>query len=884
MVSHKMLLKLMLGLALLLIVGKVFAGLLQKKSVPADPLVSDAFAQLRFLEDSVAQDHDIVRLSGYPAGGVRYIPANKTFIIPTSLRFEAWVNLWRVNASGVVVDTFSPDGEYEGNLPASGIFFRKENYIDWAFSGDKLPKSYVQTLAAKSLGKAKTAEVLAQAKQIVWTKKTYYEQIYRGLRETDEFQYFIKGSGGWSILISPEALSSADFPALKFALKDGFVNEYLGPDLGVNMVAPATFDVSNSDSPIRLLAFKKQGESKSGFMDINSSAWVGDYGLGHFQLSAGNERVDFKSFHRVLKNGVEGGRNEPDMNYYALDKLLPIKNLPSGNNVLLGNKLIFLVLHTGRAPSRDDVELGSYIIRHKASAAASDLTLSEQNFVENTKNKHLLGASVTGLEDVQSNVYWMTYFNGESEAFGVPNTLAHPIAARSIPMELRGSFELPVNPKAKVSDADGKHKNKATDNKYYSFALNINDQYFEWSDVSNIHYALHFDYMELEKVINDLSKNNEAINIGLNFNFLPGGVELSVILSNSSQSHRLKNVRFASVAGQERPKADALFIFDQTLIGARDAIANEYKPYGVEGPPAEHIAPALVRIRKIVDASEYPSKLSSSVVDASWFLLNGAIAAKDEQLKLAVVNNYVVHLFPKLGDAPPSADFIQRAVNIGLETNNDELLSNINKAFFSPQTTVNYAKNQWLLEDKMLEQAFKMAIYNLAYADNYSWLAAKVSTNNMNIEQLSPDIANHYTKLLIKSIKEKKFDTATNLSDSFMDVIYPSIGYSEKTTDIVSNIIVMGIVTKNEVLLERVMSKFVNNKDYNKGNNHILYYNVACYYALRGDKENMLAAIKSAIEYGHDTDPFTKDSDFHLFKHDADFLAVLEAKARVVNQ
>ena len=866
-----MLLKLLLGLVLVLLVGRVSAGLFQKKSEKPDAQGSNPFPQLNFLEDSVANEYDIFRLSGYPAGNIRHIPYNNTFIIPTSLRFNAWVNLWRVNSRGIVVDSFSPDGEYEGNLPASGIFFRKENYIDWAFTGDKSPKRYLQTFNAKSLGKEKIAEILAQAKQIVWTKEIYYEQVYRGSIETDEFQYFLKMPGGWSILLSPVELSIEEFPPLKFALRDSFSNEYQGPPLGINIVEPTMFDVKSPESPIRLVEFKKLGESKSGFMDINSSAWVGDYGLGHFQLVANTEVIDFKSFHRVLKNGTEGGHDEPDMTYYGADKL----NSDSA--------LAFLILNTGRAPSRDDVELGSYIIRNKITAEAiSKLASSERSFVENTQKKYQLGISVKGLEAVQSNVYWMTYFNGKSESLANPNTWIYPVDTRSIPMEVRGSFELPVNPKKKSLDDTGGKKNRDTsqDNKYYSFALKLNEQYFTWSDVSNIHYALHFDYMEVEKILRDLSKTNEAINVALHFSFVPGGVELHVVLSNSSASYRLKHVRFASVASQEMSKSESLFIFDQKLIEARDAIAKEHKPYGLEGPPAESIPAALMRIRKIVDESEYPSKLSSSVVDASWFLLNGAISAKDEQLKLDVVNNYVLNLFPKMDDVAPSADFIRRAVDLGIDTNNDALLSNVNNAFFSPKTKVNYDKNQWLLEDKMLNQSFKTALFNLAYAENYIWLSSKVFANNMNIEKLSPEIANHYSKLLLKSLNEKKLDMATKLSESFIELIYPTIGYSEKSTDVVSSIIVTGAVTKNEKLLERVMSKFVNNQNYNKGNNNILYYNLACYYALRGDKANMLSAIKSSIEYGHDTVSFTKDSDFDVFKNDADFLAALEPKAK----
>lgn len=865
--TNKMLLKIIVGLVLLLVFGKAFAGLFHKKSGKAEAQDTSPLQQLAFLENATANDHEILRLSGYPAGSIHFIPSNNSFIIPTSLRFNAWVNLWRINPDGLVVDSFSPDGEYEGTLPSSGIFFRKENYIDWAFTGDKLPKHYVKTLDAQLLGKEKTAAVLAQAQQIVWKSKTYYEQIYRGSKETPEFQYFLKTSDGWSILLSPDELTLADYPPLKFALREGLLKEYQGPDLGIKIIDSTAFDVKSPESPIQLLLFKKIGESKSGFMDINGSAWMGDYGLGHFQLRADNDAIEFKSFHRILKSGVAEGKDSPDMNFYDLKKTLSVSNLR------------LLILNTGRAPTRDDIELGSYIIRKKiAEGMVSKLTHPEQSFVESSQKKLPFNVNIKGLEAVESNLYWFTYFNGKSESFGQANTWTIAAAPRSIPMEVRGSFELPAKPEKNInsdkSEKDKKAKNNKPDNKYYSFALKLNDQYFRWSDVSNIHYALHFDYLELEKAVRELHKSEETINVTLNFNFVPDGVELSVLLSNATKSIALQNVRFASVASQEMSKENALFIFDQKMINALSMIRSVYKPYGLEGPPAEKIPAALALIRQVVNESEYPEQFGNAVKDASWFLLNGAKSAKDTQLQLDVINNFVMNLFPKTDVSPGLVDFIQRAVDLGMAVSNEELIGNINNSFFNPKTTINYDKNQWLLERGMLDQSFKTAMFNSIHTDNYIWLSSKVFANNMDIKRLSPIIANHYTKLLIKSLQEKNYDLATKLSDKYIDSIYATIGYSEKSTDVISNIIVAGAVTNNEKLLDRVMSQFINNPNYDKGGNNVLYYNLACYYAVRGDKTNMLSAIKSSIEFGHNTAAFVNDSDFQSFKSDPEFVAI----------
>ncbi len=294
-----MLLKVVIGLVLLLIIGKSVAGIVQKKSLSKIP----------FLEHSAVQEYEIVRISGYHAGAVHYIKTSNTFIIPTSHLFESWINLWRINADGLVIDSFTPDEKYEGNLPASGIFFRKENYIDWVFTGDKLPKPYIKVLDARTLNKKQITELLAQSSQIVWADEIYYEQIYHGSKQINEFHYFLKSLKGWSILISPEKLTTEEFPVLDSALGEGFPSDYHGPDLGLSTINPDAFNVANPESPLRLIFFKKQGKSTSGWKDLNSHAWEGYYGYGHFQLNIDNEIINFKSFHRVLKHRLtDAGR------------------------------------------------------------------------------------------------------------------------------------------------------------------------------------------------------------------------------------------------------------------------------------------------------------------------------------------------------------------------------------------------------------------------------------------------------------------------------------------------------------------------------------------------------------------------------------------------
>lgn len=56
----------------------------------------------------------------------------------------------------------------------------------------------------------------------------------------------------------------------------------------------------------------------------------------------------------------------------------------------------------------------------------------------------------------------------------------------------------------------------------------------------------------------------------------------------------------------------------------------------------------------------------------------------------------------------------------------------------------------------------------------------------------------------------------------------------------------------------------------------VLAYNLACYYALEGDRENLLDMTARAVRLGKDKRQFLADEDFRPYLEDEDFLAALE--------
>lgn len=853
MEKQTMILSLILGTILLALVAKSFAGVFNRETEP--------LSLLPYLADAHAYTHEVVKISGYPANDARYIKRNNSFIIATKLRFESWTNLWRINADGIITDSFVATDEGEGRLPCSGIYFHKESYIDWALSGDKLPKSYVNIIDTTVLDKAKIHKALEQAQQIVWQKNTHYKRIYRGLEETVEFHYFLKSDEGWSLLKSPLELDKNEYPELSLAFNNIYTKISADTGSDISVLENKTVDLMSAISPIRLLKFKKHGRSKSGFMDINSVAWTGDYGSGHFQLKAGEDMIDFKSFHRVLLSPGKSGATtqQPDMYFYDTDKITDTTKTP-----------LFLVLATGTEPTRSEIELGTYIIRKKISdTIEAKLTTPEREYVSASNQVFPLSISFKDFSGVTPDLYRLTYFNGASETLQQANPLGIAVASRGLPMEVGIRFALP-----KPTDKDGKKVEK-----HRSFILKINNHYLKWEDfINGPTLAMHFDFDEMYSAYHNLSPDNldSSLPMDLSFNaeFANKGLEIRTLLTRGNKSIPIKKIRLASVGDHRIEKNEAAFIFDKKFMN-EIKILKEQSDIAVKD--VTKIPEVLTLIRDTIHGSEYPENFNLMAIDISDTLLNTAISVNNAQLQVDVIKNYVENLLPETGIYVNPMRFVKRIADLAEYNRDEALMADISRAFFGETTTIDYVDSQFLLEPGMLDYSFRYAMFSSAYTYDYLWLSTQVTKNNINLKQLATTLATHYTGLLITAIKSENSKLAETISKTYMDKIYPVTGYSEKSTDVISNIIVAGMLTKNESLSSQAITQFVNNMDYKLTENKLLYFNIACYYALHGNKERMLEAITASIQYGQDKKAFLSDSDFSAFKNDPEFAATVNA-------
>lgn len=850
------------SLACLLAIS-IFLALKSPKSLAEDRSADrekDVFPQSPWLEQAAPANSqfEILRLNGMPAASLRYVTTNNTFVDATSF-VSGGVTLWRLNMAGQIVDSYVPDGEYEGSLPYSGVFFRKDTYIDWAFTGDKNAKPYLKTFHQEALTKEKLNSLLASAEQIVWTRETYYTPKYRGMDEDTQYHYRLKSANGWSLLIAREELSATTFPVLKKALNDNYMDGYEGPPLLIDYPAEDNIFVKDSNSAIQLLQFKKVGESKSGFMDINSSAWIGDYGYGLFRLTLGSESIDFKSFHRVLK-GTEP-THDPAMAFYDLAKFTDRKS-----------NLRILTLLGGRNPARSPKEQGSYLIREKITEKNQiKLAPAEQDYLDHTNHLTPLRIENNGLQTVRADIGILAYFNGQQETPDNNNERGITAKARPLPMALSASFDFP-----KKEKTEKKHE-KNENNRYYSYALKLNDSYYSWSDRSGGDFTLRFDYQEILKAFQTLSwiKEDLPLSLILTTEFVKNGAELKVALSNGSQTQQLTKTRILPLFAQELKPEQAYTIFDKQLISDIETINTQYD---IARKEPEKIPQTLELMRKIIQSTPHPTQFSSVVEHASWFLLNGAIEAKDQQLQLDVVNNYIVDLFPLTKVNPGLDSFVERAVRLAQETNNPELQKNIAQAFFTDNPAINYHESQFLLERTMLDQAFQLAMLNSLYIENYQWLSTRVLSNNAEIQELAGKMATHYTHLMLKSIKENNYHTAKLLAVFYLEKIYAVTGFDKKVTDLLSNALAVAVRTKDTPLTSQVISFIETHPPVLETKNHILWFNMACYYSLQKNKPKLLDAMRRSLGDGQTKEKFLTDEDFKYYREDADFIKVIEKK------
>lgn len=192
-------------------------------------------------------------------------------------------------------------------------------------------------------------------------------------------------------------------------------------------------------------------------------------------------------------------------------------------------------------------------------------------------------------------------------------------------------------------------------------------------------------------------------------------------------------------------------------------------------------------------------------------------------------------------------------------------------------------------ETAALFDAYTTAKASSAKIDAYLQLSKQIVDANVRLKEHSAPLADQYAQLINATNTKRDFQSTTKVLFHFVnhiltgiDPFIASLDKGEKRQSqyrlsvIASQSLAASVETKNEAMSQLVFDKILTPKfDIKTHENATLIYNLACFYALKGNKPQMLEAVVQARLRGKPAKQFMDDSDFKNFLSDADFLAAL---------
>lgn len=152
-------------------------------------------------------------------------------------------------------------------------------------------------------------------------------------------------------------------------------------------------------------------------------------------------------------------------------------------------------------------------------------------------------------------------------------------------------------------------------------------------------------------------------------------------------------------------------------------------------------------------------------------------------------------------------------------------------------------------------------------------------------QDVSADITHAYAQLINHFNGQRDFASSSRLVRHYLAQVYPHVGKYRRDDKeaynvgvIASQTLAFALHTNEPDLAQAVMATLIGSGfDPAVQTNGTLMYNLACYYALTGDRARMLQAAARARSLGKLPSQFLQDSDFGRYLQDAEFLQVVNA-------
>lgn len=171
-----------------------------------------------------------------------------------------------------------------------------------------------------------------------------------------------------------------------------------------------------------------------------------------------------------------------------------------------------------------------------------------------------------------------------------------------------------------------------------------------------------------------------------------------------------------------------------------------------------------------------------------------------------------------------------------------------------------------------MNKAYQAALNDASRLPEYFLITEDVAKNSDDAGDYAHLFANQTTKLLLKHFSTSTFVNAKKLLTHYITEIVPYSELSKKTNDVASLGLVYCISSNDDAMCKKIFDELLPRLKISKLDNEVLLFNLACYYSINNEKENMLKSIKQAIKYGKATEEFMEDNDFKHYWEDADFL------------
>lgn len=152
-------------------------------------------------------------------------------------------------------------------------------------------------------------------------------------------------------------------------------------------------------------------------------------------------------------------------------------------------------------------------------------------------------------------------------------------------------------------------------------------------------------------------------------------------------------------------------------------------------------------------------------------------------------------------------------------------------------------------------------------------------------QDVSADITHAYAQLINHFNERRDFAPSSRLVRHYLAQVYPHVSKYRRDDKeaynvgvIASQTLAFALHTNEPDLVEAVMATLIGSGfDPAVQTNGTLMYNLACYYALTGDRARMLQAAARARSLGKPPSQFLQDADFDRYRQDAEFLQVVNA-------